>query len=117
MANGNNVIELLSAGLKATDLRSKVIANNIANLGVPGYRRMDVKFESLLGEAIDSASAKPVDQIRPEIFEPRTTPIGANGNDVSLESEIGELIKNSGRYKTYLRLIGKLYRQMEAAIT
>ena len=44
------------------------------------------------------------------------TPVDARGNDVSLDVEVGELVKNAAMTKTYLRLLNKVYRQMELAI-
>jgi len=116
MGGRYGIVEYLEAGLRAASLRQAVIANNIANLDTPGFRRSTVAFEKLLAEALDSARPPDPRKLQPEVFRPLATPVGANGNDVSLEMEVGELIRNSGRYKTYLRLLAKLYRQMEMAM-
>ncbi len=116
MGGGNGIVEYLEAGVRAASLRQAVIANNIANLDTPGFRRSAVAFEKLLAEALDSPRPPDPRTLKPEVFQPLRTPVGSNGNDVSLEMEIGELMRNSGRYKTYLRLLAKLYRQMEMAM-
>jgi len=115
MADENGIGELLAAGLRAASLRGRVIANNIANISTPGYRRKDVRFEALLARALESGEVD-LEALRAEIFEPRSTPLNTHGNDVSLDVEVGELVKNSARYKTYIRLLGKMYKQMELAI-
>jgi len=48
---------------------------------------------------------------------PEAAPADETGNNVDLETEVGELIKNSSTYKTYLRVLNKVYRQMELAMT
>ena len=114
--NKPNLTEYLEAGLRASSLQGKAIANNIANINTPGYRRHEVDFSDVLKDAINDG--KPVDLTRLEdaIYQPKDTPVDGNGNDVTLEAEIGEMIKNSGRYKTYMRMLGTYYRQMERAM-
>ena len=47
MFKTNNIVDVVEAGIKAESLRQKTIANNVANLQTPGYRRVDVKFKEL----------------------------------------------------------------------
>jgi len=116
MLKTDRIVQLLEAGLRGSSFRGKVIANNLANLETPGYKRKDVRFVELLTDALDSPRQVDLTQIAPEVFEPRTTPADSTGNDVNMDTEIGEMIKNSALYKTYLRLLNKTYKQMEAAI-
>jgi flagellar basal-body rod protein FlgB len=109
-------ITLLEAGLKAASLKESVIANNIANIDTPGFRRGDVRFQNLLAAALEHGGAG-VSEIEPEIVQPMTTPVSENGNDTSMDLEVGELIKNSGQYKVYMRLMNKLYQQLGQAIS
>jgi len=96
MSKISNIIEFLETGIKAEGLRQKAIANNVANLETPGYRRIDVKFEL--------------------IYQPKQTPVKSNGNDVNLEAEVGQMVKNTLRHKAYIRLLSKKYKQMELAM-
>jgi flagellar basal-body rod protein FlgB len=116
MSKTNNIVDFLEAGLRVESLRQKAIANNIANLKTPGYRSIRVKFEELLSKALDSPGAIDLSEVKAEIYQPNTTPVKSNGNDVSLETEVGKMVKNSLRYKAYIRLLSKKYRQMELAI-
>ena len=50
MSGKANVTDYLQAALKGASLRQAVIANNIANLNTPGYRRRAVAFEKSLAE-------------------------------------------------------------------
>jgi flagellar basal-body rod protein FlgB len=58
MSKTNNITDIIQAGIKAEELRQKAIANNVANLETPGYRRLDVKFKQLLAKSIDSSGAR-----------------------------------------------------------
>jgi len=112
----SSIVDFLEAGIKVESLRQKTIANNVANLQTPGYRRIDVKFEQLLAKALDSNGAADLDEIEPQVYQPKQTPVKSNGNDVSLETEVGEMIKNSLRHKLFVRLLSKKYLAMQAAI-
>lgn len=116
MANMNNIIDVIDAGIRAEGLRQKVIAGNVANLETPGFRRSDIRFKDLLAKALDAAGDTDPAEVEAEVFEPNTTPIKANGNNVSLEVEVGEMVKNTLRHKTYIRLLQKKYAQMELAM-
>ncbi|MHC4646020.1 MAG: flagellar basal body rod protein FlgB [Planctomycetota bacterium] len=116
MAKANNIIDILEAGIRAEGLRHNAIANNIANLQTPGYRRLDIKFEELLADALKSGRAVKPGEIEPQLYQPNQTPVKSNGNDVNLETEIGEMVKNSLRHKTYIRLLSKKFKQIESAI-
>ena len=110
------IVELLEAGLRAEALRQQAVANNVSNLQTPGYRRLDVRFEQLLSKAIDSGGEIDLEEIELELFQPKNTAVNPNGNDVNLEAETGELIKNSLRQKAFVRLLSKKYSQIDQAI-
>jgi len=116
MSKTDSIIELIDVGIKAESLRQKAIANNVANLQTPGYRRIDVKFEEVLAKSLDSSDSVNLSEIEPEVYQPKKTPVKPNGNDVNLETEVGAMIKNSLRHKTFIRLLSKRYKQMEMAI-
>lgn len=116
MSKTDSIIDLIEVGIKAEGLRQKAIANNVANLETPGYRRIDVKFEELLAKSLDSSEPIDFSEVEPEVYQPKKTRIKPNGNDVSLESEVGAMIKNSLRHKTFIRLLSKRYKQIEMAI-
>ncbi|MHC4636292.1 MAG: flagellar basal body rod protein FlgB [Planctomycetota bacterium] len=116
MSKINSVVDFLDAGIKAEQVRQKVIANNIANLQTPEYRTIDIKFEELLSKALTTEGKVDTEEISPEFYLPGVTPLKSNGNDVNLEAEVGKMVKNSLKHKTYIRLLKKLYDQMNLAI-
>ncbi len=117
MPKVNNVVDLIEAGIKAESLRQKANANNVANLQTPGYRRADVKFKELLAKALETSGGVDLSEIEAQIYQPNNTAVKSDGNDVSMEVELGEMIKNSLRYKTYIRLLQKKYQQLDLAIS
>ncbi len=116
MVGIDTTIESLQAGMKAEFLRQKTIAANISNIETPGYRASDVRFEDLLAKALKSNSASAIKDIKPEIFQPNQTTVKANGNDVSFEAEVGRMVENTLKHKTYVRLLQKKLQQMDQAI-
>jgi flagellar basal-body rod protein FlgB len=117
MVNNIGPVDLLQAALKGASLKQSVIANNIANADTPGYHRADVKFEATLAKAIESGSTEDLSNLNPEIIRPGDLPADSNDNDVNMDMEVGELIKNSGQYKTCMRLLSSMYKQMQTAIS
>lgn len=116
MSKTSTIVDIIEAGIRAEGLRQRAIANNVANLETPGYRRVDVEFKELLAKALDSPGSVDLSEIEAEIYQPNNTAVKSNGNDVSLEVEVGEMVKNSLRYKAYIRLLQKKYQQIELAI-
>jgi flagellar basal-body rod protein FlgB len=110
------IVELLEAGLKAETMRQRAVANNVANLQTPGYRRLDVRFEQLLAKAMESGDDFDADELEPELYQPKNTAVNPNGNDVNLEDEVGELVKNSIRHKAFIRILNKKYSQIDLAV-
>jgi flagellar basal-body rod protein FlgB len=117
MSGTNNIVDLLQAGIKVEGLRQQAISSNIANMETPGYHRIAVRFEEALSEAIESPSSSAnVRDIEPELYVPHNTTVKSNGNDVSLDVEIGELVKNSLRHTAYVRLLRQKFGQIQEAI-
>lgn len=115
MVNKPQLVDMLTAGMKGASAQHRAIADNIANARTPGYRRKTIQFEQALAKALESGDS-PKSLVAKTIM-PNTTPADDTGNNVDVEMEIGELIKNSSTYKTYLRMLSKVYRQMELAMT
>jgi len=117
MDPSTRITEYLEAGLRAAHLRQAVIAGNIANMATPGYRRYTVPFEQVFAEALEKGEPVRYGDIVDRVSRPMTGEVNEFGNDVHLETEIGDLVKNSLLYKTYARLLARTYQQMEMAIS
>ena len=117
MSRTADIVDVIEAGISAESLRQRAIANNVANLNTPGYRRVDVRFKELFAKAMDSAGGVDLGKVELGTYQPKDTPVKLNGNDVSIEVEIGAMVKNSLRHKALIRVLQKKYDQMNMAIT
>ncbi|MCE5339729.1 MAG: flagellar basal body rod protein FlgB [Planctomycetaceae bacterium] len=117
MSKINEIFDVIGAGINAEALRQKTIANNVANLQTPGYRRLDVKFQDVLAKALESKDENiDLNEVSPEVFQANETPVKSNGNDVNLEMEVGQMVKNSLRYKALVMMLDKKYQQIDQAM-
>jgi flagellar basal-body rod protein FlgB len=71
--------EVMKLGLEATELRGRTIANNIANINTPGYKRRYVSFESSLSNELKDAKI--------EVKIDEQSVMRTDGNNIDLESE------------------------------
>jgi flagellar basal-body rod protein FlgB len=114
--NPGDMIPYLEAGIKAGSLRSKAIANNIANLRTENYRRIDVKFEDVLKDRLSDDEPLDLTDATPELIRPMTTPVASNGNDVDIDSEVAAMMQNTGKLKFYLSALRKNYQMIDSAM-
>jgi len=116
MADRISVETVLAKALEAAAMRQRITANNLANVDTPGFRAREVKFEEMLGKALESGDAAKLAELSPEILVSEDAAVGADGNSVTLEREVAQMVKNSLMYKMYMRLLQRRYRKLEMAI-
>ena len=112
----STVMDLLTAGLRAESQRQQTIANNIANINTDGFRRSEINFEEVLASALDKNGSFDPATLKAEIYQPEDTLINEFGSDVGLDTEVGEMAKNSLRHRTYMLVLKKKYQQMDDAM-
>lgn len=123
-------LTLMKKALSAYALRHKVVSDNLANVDTEGFRSRMVDFEAALSEA--GRSARPMRGLR---TDPGHLPIGStpdpkgpevrsvdagfdNGvNDVDVDREMGEMVKNHLAYRLATRLLSRKYEGLHTAIT
>lgn len=101
-----NYINVLNKAADASWKRNEVIANNIANVDTPGYKRKDVEFESFLMAALtgDNSLDKRVAKVRMDNLNAQVYTDNANlsyrldGNNVNIDTETSNLAENQIRY-------------------
>lgn len=106
---------LLSRLLSAASERSKVIAGNIANQNVPGFKRNVYQFESLLAKEMNSINPN-LSSVQAEQTEDLVTQADANGNNVSMEDERNAMRENMLRYEMYAAIVKGRGQLLQAAI-
>ena len=113
----NDTVVMLNKLLDATTLRQEVLANNLANVDTPGFVRQDVRFRETLAAALDSGSKSKIRQTEPEIYNDMISPSRPDGNNVSMQLEMGEMMENEMLYQFSTKLIASKYNGIIRAIT
>jgi flagellar basal-body rod protein FlgB len=109
-------IDLLSKMLDAAEMRHRVIAQNVANVNTPGYRRQEVLFEEALSKCLQGGKSS-VQSVKPTISEATSETAQADGNTVDMDEEMSRLNKNAILYKLYAQLLSSQISSMRSAIT
>lgn len=106
-----------------------MIANNIANVDTPNFKRSEVKFEDILKDAINGTKLRgyvtnpkhipigppAIDSIQPEIIQVNDTSMRLDGNNVDIDAEMANLAKNQLYYYALVqRVSGELNSIMTA---
>lgn len=127
---------LLEKGLDVESLRRKVIANNVANVDVPHFKRSEVNFESELRRVLvaekDPDNKLPakltdkrhipfyipreIESVQPRINLDYNTTARNDGNNVDIEKEIVDSAKNQLRYNAYITMLNNNYRNLKNAM-
>jgi len=106
--------------LDAVVLRGQAIANNIANLETPGYKRVDLapNFESALQEAIASGNPVEIAAVKPTLaVDADAVSSSLDGNTVHLENELMQMNENGVAHSLETQLVSGMLQRMQMAIT
>lgn len=103
------VMSLLRKELDVTALRQRVIANNIANVNTPRFKKSTVRFEEYLKDSLGKepepmAGAQPQSgggESLPElrVIREENTIMRADGNNVDIDQEMAALAENTILYQ------------------
>ncbi|HLE88226.1 MAG TPA: flagellar basal body rod protein FlgB [Candidatus Brocadiaceae bacterium] len=110
---------LLEKMLDVSSVKHKVIANNIANVNTPGYKKMEVSFADQLEKVLNEDSMNKFDTLQPKIViskEDTSETVRNDGNNVDIDKEVSSLVKNTLTYGIYTQLLAKKYEGIKSAI-
>ncbi|MDK2917380.1 MAG: flagellar basal-body rod protein FlgB [Candidatus Petromonas sp.] len=123
-------INVYQKALDASWLRNEAISNNIANVNTPGYKRQDVKFESILKEHISNSSFKlkrthpkhiptinRINDLKPKITKEFHTSFRKDNNNVNIDVEMAELAKNTIKFNALTQELSRYLHRIKTAIT
>jgi flagellar basal-body rod protein FlgB len=88
----------LERALSGSALRQQAIAQNIANVNTPGYRRQDVDFQSALAAAWDGG-APSVESVTPRTEADTSAVMRADGSSVDIDQEAATQAQNGLQYE------------------
>jgi len=109
--------KVIHKALDAAWTRNEVIAQNIANVDTPGYKRKTVSFEERLREAMENKDLKKsdVDKIDIKVVEEnKNLSQRLDGNSVDIDAEMAALAKNTIQYNALIQMAG--YNKLKMVI-
>ncbi|AWB44289.1 flagellar basal body rod protein FlgB [Paenibacillus sp. CAA11] len=131
LLNGTTFDKMQTA-IQAADTRQRVLANNIANVDTPHFKRENVSFESLLQNELNGATSeiegKRTDtrhfvigstsgQVpQPVVTTDQSTSMNNNMNNVDVDREMSLLAENQLRYNSYIEQVNYRIKMMRTAI-
>ena len=103
----------LHASLSGLAQRTRVTADNIANVNTPGYLAGRVDFESSLKSSLRSGQTP---QITGGSVARSLEPTNTNGNNVNLDAETVIATETGLRYQLALNALDGKYNSMRTAL-
>lgn len=128
--------DLLGDAISGASLENRQIANNIANVNTPNYRRSTTNFKEALRATLGRPAPEGELQLKtdsarqfeiggaeaPAPFDPRVTVDGStqmrvDGSNVDIDQESALLSKNAGYEQTMAELLSEQYKFLRESIT
>ena len=109
----------LEVAIRGTEQRQTVLANNLANVNTPGFKRSDVSFQGALADALQSSGGDTsvVDATPFSTTTDSSTSMRADGNNVDVDTESANLAKNQLLFDSVMAIDTKRLHTMDTAIT
>jgi len=102
---------ILTKQMDACTLRQRVIADNVANINTPGFKKSSVNFQQQLKEALDSSDITgrtteqaSISTLEPQVVKVRDTAMKAGKNNVDIDQEMVDLAANTLLYRLATRV-------------
>ena len=125
-SNVYNYVNVLQTSLDAAALRNELIANNIANVNTPDYKRKDLRFETELKNAMylsneDSVDAR-VDKLDLNTLEPEVytdyseLSYRMDGNNVDIDTENAILAENQIKYEGLMTAMNQEFENLKSVM-
>ena len=123
-------IPVVSKSMNAGMMRSKVIANNIANVTTPGFKRGEVTFEKELSRAIDESKIKGkrtnpkhmhvggrnLSRVKPNFYVPNDPTLPGGINNVDIDMENAKMAENQLLYNFSVRFVKERINMLDSSI-
>ena len=121
-----NYINVLNTAAQASWARNELIANNLANVDTPDYKRRDLDFQSVLADALTQTGTKNLDKkvrqlqdsalIGKVYTEYSQLSYRFDGNNVDVDTENAFLADNQLKYYTYLNSINQEFSRIKMVL-
>ena len=103
---------------KSLDMRmvsQRIVSSNLANIDTPGYQAQHLNFEKTMEDILAAPGAE--DGVQPVIEASMAPALTPDGNNVDMESELGELSRNKLMYSLTSQIIAAKLRQTNAVLS
>lgn len=125
-------MDYMERGLSAANLRQEVIADNLANVNTPNFKRSEVVFETLLARELYGERGGGLPLVR---THDRHLPVGKFGpaqarverddattmrvdrNNVDVDFEMASLAKNQIYYNAMTRQLGGFFSRLRSVMS
>ncbi len=130
MLSRSTNLPLVQKTMDAAMLRGRVIANNIANVNTPGFRRVEVAFEEELRSALDRTRLKGsrtdekhldmgrrnLSSVNAQAYHPYDPTLPSGVNNVDIDMEMSKLAETQIMYNYAVRFGQGIFKKLNAAI-
>lgn len=108
----------LEVALHGSEMRQTVIANNLANVNTPGFKRSDVSFGPQLAQALElGGSADEIGDVSPTQTVESSTSMRQDGNNVDVDREANNLAQTQLHFSALMAVVTKNLSTMSQLIT
>ncbi|MCI7323748.1 MAG: flagellar basal body rod protein FlgB [Lachnospiraceae bacterium] len=121
-----NYVNVLNKAADASWKRENVLANNIANVNTPGYKRRDLNFESTLREELGRCKHESLDEkinqtdlskLEPSVYTDLTNySYRLDGSNVDIDSEEVEFASEQIRYQGITAALNNEFNRMKSVL-
>jgi flagellar basal-body rod protein FlgB len=119
-------INILDKAADASWTREGLLANNIANVDTPGYKRQDIDFSSVLRNELSNYSHMNLDQkvdavslkkLNPSVYTDHGNfSYRLDGNSVDIDNENVMLAENQLKYQGLMRSITTEFQNLQSVM-
>lgn len=123
-SNAFNYINVLNKAADASWLRNEIIANNLANINTPNFKRSDVDFESILRKQLKGS--QPLDRkvanvniqnLKPVVYKDHANlSYRLDGNNVDIDIESANLAENQIKYNAIVDSISHEFNRIKTVL-
>lgn len=125
-SNVYDYINVLETSLSAAATRQETIANNIANVNTPNFKRKDVRFETELKHAFSHSDESTVDArvrhldldaLEPEVYtDYAELSYRYDGNNVDINNENAILAKEQIKYEGLMDSMNRDFSMIKSVL-
>ncbi len=130
MIFSKTLIPTINKSMSATSLRSRAIADNIANISTEGYKRKEVSFEDKLrGQMKTTLKGTKTDDmhitlgkgsfkdVNPSVYRSNDKNLYSGVNNVDIDTEMAKMADNQILHNFDVKFLSSQYSRLKKVIT